>query len=355
MSDPSAERHVLVLAGGRGERLWPWSRPERPKQLLPLAGGGRTLLAATLERALALAQPEQIVVLTARDLVAATRRECPAGVRVLGEPVARNTAAAIGAIAHLIGGERTLAVMPADHLIEDRAAFRRDLEYAFAQAAREQTLVTLGIKPTSPETNLGYIRRGAPVTDRVYRVAGFKEKPDRARAEEFLRTGEYRWNAGIFVWQTGVFLHALEAHRPLLARGLGTLRGVKAADFEGALERVFPDLESISVDYAVLERAPNVLMVEASFDWDDLGSWSAWARRQPHDPRGNVVVGNVVPIECDECVLVGEGRATTAALGLKRMIVVHSDGDTLVCPLDGSDRVRQVSEAARARGRGDGR
>jgi mannose-1-phosphate guanylyltransferase len=121
------------------------------------------------------------------------------------------------------------------------------------------------------------------------------------------------------------------------------------------MREVFPALEAISVDYAVLEKAPNVLVLEASFDWDDLGSWSAWARRQPHDPRGNVVVGNVVPIECDECVLVGEGQATTAALGLRRMIVVHSGGDTLVCPLDGSDRVRQVSEAARARGRGDRR
>jgi mannose-1-phosphate guanylyltransferase len=354
MSDSTAERHVLVLAGGRGERLWPWSRPERPKQLLPLAGGGRTLLAATLERALALAAPERIVVLTARDLVAATRRECPAGVRVLGEPVARNTAAAIGAIAHLVG-DRPLAVMPADHLIEDRAAFRADLERAFTVAERDAVLLTFGIPPTGPETNLGYIQRGARLAEGLYRVARFHEKPERARAEEYLRSGEYRWNSGIFVWRAGVFLKALEATRPEIARGLAALRGVSADGFEPALERVFPDLPSISVDHAVLEHAPNVLMVEASFDWDDLGSWSAWARRQPHDPRGNVVVGNVVPIECDECVLVGEGQATTAALGLRRMIVVHSGGDTLVCPLDRSDRVRQVSEAARARGRGDRR
>jgi mannose-1-phosphate guanylyltransferase len=344
-----AERYVLVLAGGRGERFWPWSRTDRPKQLLPLASGGRTLLAATLERALALTTPERVIVLTARDLVDAVRRETPAGVRVMGEPVARNTAAAIGATAHWIGGDHAFAVMPADHMIEDRAAFVSDLERAFTIARREAVLVTFGVPPTGPETNFGYLRRGARLGERLYRVAEFCEKPDRARAEGYVRDGDHAWNCGIFVWRTGVFLAALDAAHPALARGLEPLRGAAPAAFEGALERVFPALESISVDYAVLERAPNVLMVEATFDWDDLGSWGAWARRQPRDGRGNVVVGNVVPIDCDECVLVGEGREATAAMGLKRMIVVHAEGGTLVCPLEASDRVRKVSEAVRAR------
>jgi molybdopterin-guanine dinucleotide biosynthesis protein A/cell division septation protein DedD len=220
-----AERYVLILAGGRGERFWPWSRAERPKQLLPLAGGGRTLLAATLERALALTAPERVIVLTARDLVDAVRRETPAGVRVLGEPVARNTAAAIGATAHLLGGDRAFAVMPADHLIEDRAAFVADLERAFAVARREAVLVTFGIRPSGPETNFGYLRRGTKLGERLYRVAEFCEKPDRARAEQYVRDGGHAWNSGIFVWRAGVFLAALEAARPGLARGLEPLRG----------------------------------------------------------------------------------------------------------------------------------
>jgi mannose-1-phosphate guanylyltransferase len=345
----SAERHVLVLAGGRGERFWPWSRGDRPKQLLPLARGGRTLLAATLERALSLAPAERVIVLTARDLVAAVGAETPAGVRVLGEPVARNTAAAIGAIAHLIGDDRPFAVMPADHLIEDGAAFTGDLERAFAFAEREAVLVTFGIPPAGPETNFGYVRRGAELGERLYRVAEFCEKPDHARAEEFVRDGAHAVNSGIFVWRAGVFLKALEAGRPALARGLEPLRGVGAAAFERALEPLFPGLESISVDYAVLEPASNVVMIDARFDWDDIGSWSAWARRQPRDARGNVVVGNAVPVECDDCVLVGDGPVATAALGLKRMIVVQAAGGTLVCPLEDSDRVRKVSEAVRAR------
>ena len=345
----NAGRYVLVLAGGRGERFWPWSRADRPKQLLPLAGGGRTLLAATLERALALTAPDHVIVLTAADLVAAVQREAPPGVRVLGEPVARNTAAAIGAGAHLIGGNHAFAVLYADHLIEDAAAFHADLERGFEVAEREEVLVIFGVPPAGPDTNFGYIRRGARVADGLHRVAQFTEKPDLARAQAWVAGGEHLWNAGIFVWRAGVFLKALEVARPALARALAPLRGVPAKEFEAALGRVFPAAESIAVDYAVLERAPNVLMLEAAFDWDDVGSWGAWARRQPHDSRGNVVVGDVVPIDCDECVLVGDGASTTAALGLKRMIVVHADGATLVCPLESSDQVRKVSEAVRAR------
>ena len=350
MTQPTAERHVLILAGGRGERFWPWSRRERPKQLLPLAGGGRTLLAATLERALDLVPPERVTVLTARDLVEGVRREVPAGVRVVGEPVARNTAAAIGAAAHLVGEPNALAVLPADHLIEDRAAFRADLARAFGIAEREAVLLTFGIRPARAETGFGYLKRGERLGERLYRAAEFTEKPDRARAERYLARGEYAWNSGIFVWRAGVFLAALAAARPALAAALGPLRGVPPAGFEAALERAFPAVESISVDHAVLERAPNVLMIEASFDWDDLGSWGAWALHQPRDPQGNVVVGNVVPIECRDCVLVGDGGTTTAVMGLERMIVVHAGDATLVCPLEDSDRVRKVSEALRTRG-----
>jgi mannose-1-phosphate guanylyltransferase/mannose-6-phosphate isomerase len=347
------ERFVLVLAGGRGERFWPWSRPERPKQLLPLARGGRTLLAATLDRALALVPADHVVVLTARDLVAAIRQECPAGVRVLGEPAARNTAPAIGAAAVWFAaeaGDPAFAVLPADHAIDDRGAFVADLGRAFAFAEREPALLTFGIRPAGAETNFGYLRRGERVGERLHRVAEFTEKPDRERAERYVASGEYAWNSGIFVWRAGVFLDALEAARPALGSPLRRLAAeTEGAGFSQEWDRVFPTFEAISVDYAVLERAPNTFVIEASFDWDDLGSWSAWARRQPHDPRGNVVVGDAVVVDCDGCVVVGEG-GTAAAMGLRDMVVVHVNGATLSCPLSGSDGVRKVSEAVRARG-----
>ncbi len=345
------DRFVLILAGGRGERFWPWSRPGRPKQLLPLAKGGRSLLAATLDRARRVAPRDRIVILTARDLVDAVRRECP-GVRVLGEPMLRNTAAATGAAAVLFRAEApqaSFAVLPADHAIDDEDAFAADLARAFESCEREPVLLTFGIRPTHGETNFGYVQRGAAVGDRLSRVARFTEKPDRASAEAWIATGEYAWNAGIFVWRAKTFLDALESFRPSLHAPLDAMRWEDGdAGFERALDAVFPGLESISVDYAVMERAPNTLVLEASFDWDDLGSWSAWARRQTHDARGNVLFGDAVAIECDGCVVVGDG-GTAAAMGLRDMVVVHAEGSTLCCRLEDSGQVRQVAETVRAR------
>jgi len=347
-----SNRYVLVLAGGRGERFWPWSRPDRPKQLLPLARGGVSLLAATLERARRLTAPERIVVLTAADLVEATRAECPAGVRVIGEPVGRNTAPAIAAAAVLFAAEHadaSFAVLPSDHQIDAVDGFAADFERAFEIAEREPVLLTFGIPPTAPDTNFGYLRRGPRVAERLFRVAAFTEKPDAERAASWLASGEYRWNSGMFVWKARTFLDALEAGRPDLARPLRAMRWDGGDEgFRRALDSVFPGLEKISVDYAVLESAPNTLMLEAAFDWDDLGSWSAWARRQPRDARGNVVFGDAIALDCDDCIVVGDG-GTAAALGLSGMIVVHAHGATLSCPVAASQDVRRVTDAVRER------
>ena len=348
-----SDRFVLVLAGGRGERFWPWSRPGRPKQLLPLAAGGRSLLAATLERAARLVPSERILVLTSADLVERVRRECPPGVAVVGEPVGRNTAAAIGAAAAWClsrAPRASLAVLPSDHLIARADDFTRDLERAYGVAEHEAVLVTFGIRPTHPETNFGYLHLGARLQDGLHRVARFTEKPDRPTAERYLAAGDYAWNSGIFVWGAATFLDALEAARPALAGPLRGLVGLRGPDeFAAGLARAFPGLESISVDYAVLEHAPNLLALAASFDWDDLGSWSAWARTQPRDARGNVAFGDAVIVDCDGCVVVGED-GPAAALGLRDVVVVHAGGATLAVPLALSEQVRRVGEARFPRG-----
>lgn len=345
------DRYVLVLAGGRGERFWPWSRPDRPKQFLPLTRDGRSLLAATLARAQRLAPPERIVVMTGADLLEPTSRESPRGVRVLGEPIGRNTAPAIAATALWVERRSpgaAFAVLPSDHAIDDEAAFTADFERAFAAAERERALVTFGIPPTAPETALGYVKRGASAGERVFRVAAFTEKPDRERARQFVAAGDYYWNSGMFAWRSDAFLDALTASRPALVQALEPLRAAADPEFQGVLERTLPACESISVDYAVLEVATNVMMVEASFDWDDLGSWSAWARRQERDERGNVLHGQAVAVDCDGCVVVGEG-GIAAALGLRNTVVVHTAGATLACPIERSEDVRRVSETVRAR------
>lgn len=349
-----SNRYVVVLAGGRGERFWPWSRPDRPKQLLPLARNGRTLLAATITRAQMLAPPENILVLTARDLRPAVARECAGtGVHVAGEPLARNTAAAIGAAAAWClaqGGDPAMAVLPADHLIDDDAAFIADFERAFSIVEREAELLTFGIRPTTPEPGFGYIRQGAAVAERLHRVAQFTEKPDRERAAGWLAEGGYFWNSGMFAWRSSVLFDALDASRPDLAlplRGLSDRKEIPA--FEDGMDLTFPPLPSISVDYAVLEHAVNAVMLEASFDWDDLGSWNSWAAHQPRDERGNVVFGDAVAVDCDRCIVVGDGGAA-GALGLADMIVVNAGGGALSCKIEDSSSVRAIVDALKAKG-----
>ena len=342
------ERYVLIVAGGRGERFWPWSRPERPKQLLPLGPDGQTLLRATFDRSLRLVAADHVVVMTASHLVAEVRRECPGAV-VVGEPVARNTGPAIAAAAAWFPDGAPFAVFWADHAIDDVAAFTADLERGFAIAEREPVLVTFGVPATRPDVNFGYLRRGAPF-DGGFKVAAFEEKPDQERARQWFASGECLWNTGIFVWRRGVFMDALEAGRPALARAFRAFAFDRTPEgFERGLKDLFPALESISVDHAVLEPAKNVVMIQASFDWDDLGSWAAWARRQPRDARGNVRYGATEVLDCDRCVVVGDG-GTAVAFGLKDMVVVHAHGATLACPLDRSEQVRKVGEALRARG-----
>lgn len=350
MTTPNPLRGALILAGGRGERFWPWSTPERPKQLLPLASRGRTLLAATFERARRLMPAERIVVMTSAALVDACRRECP-GAIVVGEPMGRNTAPAIAAAAAFFEDECAFAVLPSDHAIEDEAAFVADFERAFALGTREPWLVTFGITPTGPETSFGYIERGDALEPRVHRVARFTEKPDLERARAYVAGGTHAWNSGMFVWRRRTFMDALAVGRPAIAEAFAGLRFGPHEEraFEAALAERFARVESVSVDYAVLEVAPNVVTIEAAFDWDDLGSWSAWARRQPVDARGNVTWGDAVPVDCDRCVIVGDG-VPTAPMGLRDMVVVTTPNGTLVCRREDSEQVRRVTEAVRARG-----
>ena len=340
-------RGVLILAGGRGERFWPWSTPERPKQLLPLATAGRTLLAATFARALRLTTADQVVVMTSEALREACQRECPGAV-ILGEPMMRNTAPAIAGAAYRFAEDQAFAVLPADHAIDDEAGFTADMERAFALAERDAVLVTFGIPATAPEPNFGYIQHGALLGDRLARVARFTEKPTREVAAGWLAAGGYSWNSGMFVWQRRTFFAALSAHHPDIAALRDWGAGVEPEAFAAAIRPAFEPLKSISVDYAVLEHAPNTVVLEASFDWDDLGSWQAWARRQPRDAAGNVCWGDAVPVECKDCIVVGDGLLA-APLGLTGMVVVATRNGVLACRIEDSEQVRKVSEAVRAR------
>lgn len=347
-------RSALILAGGRGQRFWPWSRADLPKQLLPLADG-KVLLDATLERMTGVVPPERTWVLTSRDLEARVSEMVGERGRVIAEPVGRNTAPAVGLgalLARAHGAEGAMMVLPADHYIPDAEAFRKAARRALELAERESMLVTFGIPPQRPDTVFGYIERGPAIegVPGAYRVRSFREKPDAGTAGRFLAAGDFYWNSGMFFWRPDVLLAAIDRHRPELGRGLARLAPhASGSGLAAALSDVFPGLESISVDYAVMEHAENVAVFEAPFDWDDLGSWGAWARRQTRDAAGNVAVGRALAIDSEDCVILGDGTPVVV-LGAKGLVVVQRPGGTLVCPLERAEDVRKAVVELERRG-----
>jgi len=337
------------------------SLPGRPKQLLPLADG-TILLTATLERLDGIVAPEHTWILTGRDLFEPVSRLVGDRARVVAEPVGRNTAPAVGLAAILAGAygaEDAMIVLPSDHLVAHRDVFRADLRLACTLAEERERLVTFGIQPDRPEVGYGYLERGAPIAghERAFEVKSFREKPDLDTARRYVASGDFRWNSGMFVWRPDVLLAALARHRPGLAHGLAAFEAPAAAAaagdamaFEAAIARDFAGLESISVDYAVMEKADNAATIDAAFAWDDLGSWGAWARRRPRDERGNVVEERAVAIDSDDCTVLGGGDRPVVVIGGKGLVIVQHDGGTLVCPADRVDEVRKAVAALDERG-----
>jgi mannose-1-phosphate guanylyltransferase len=277
--------------------------------------------------------------------------------RVVEEPVGRNTAPAIGYAALLseaLGAHGGMAVLAADHLIPDLKTFQADLKSALALAEDGDRLVTFGIRPTRPDTGFGYVEKGAPLgPERVFAVAAFREKPDLATAQEYATSGRHFWNSGMFAWQPRAILEALDRHRPALAQGVRALAPAAKAFVTGkpsSIDEIFPGLEAVSIDYAVMEKAGNAAMIEAAFEWDDLGSWTAWARRQSRDARGNATSGRAVTIDSDDCVVLGGGARPVVVLGGKGLIVVEHAGGTLVCPVERADEVKKAVAELEARG-----
>jgi mannose-1-phosphate guanylyltransferase len=340
------------MAGGRGTRFWPASRESRPKQFLAV-GGEDSLLRLTGKRLLPLSGPERTWVVTNAAHVALAREHLPEvpAARILGEPVGRNTAPCIALAAALVLREDpdgVLLVAPADHWIGDGEEFRRAARVAAEVADEERALVTFGVRPTSPDTGYGYIEAGKRVSDEVFRVAHFREKPDRPTAERFLASGRHWWNSGIFAWRADVFLEELAKHHPDMAAGCRAVAG--AADPTSELAAVYPGLPSISVDYAVLEKARGVFMVAASFPWSDVGSWNALAAVLPANGDGNVTEGDALTLDSSGCLVRSRSRFT-AVVGVKDLLIVDMPDALLVCPKDRAQDVKRIVERLEGQGR----
>lgn len=347
-----SNRFAVIMAGGRGERFWPQSRHAKPKHLLPIVGD-KPLLAQTIARLQPLIAPENILVITNRHQEAAVREVAsmlPAA-NVIAEPIGRDTAAATGLATVLVGArdpDAAFAMLPADHVIHDATEYRSNLEAAFVVAEREDVLVTLGIRPTEPAPGFGYIQRGGPAEPALGRVVHllhrFVEKPTREVAMQYLASGDYLWNAGMFVWRVPVVTAAFAAHAPGVWAGLAEIaaglgRGEGLPDL---LELHYPAIQKISVDYAIMEKARNSRVVPATFDWDDVGSWPAVTRHFAADNEGNVVLGRALVEQAAGNLVVSTGDHLVAVLGTEDLIVVHTPGATLVCPKGRAEEIKAL-------------
>jgi len=356
----TADRYVVIMAGGRGERFWPVSREKRPKQLLNLLWD-RTFIQQAVERVLPLAPAKNIFVITNQAQEAEIRKQLPKlpKANIISEPMGRDTCAAVTLGAALVGSRSTtgvMAVLPADHIIPDAKKFQQVLADAFDLASRGQVIVTIGIKPHEPNTGYGYIHVGDPLPapqgvkrykTTFSKVQRFVEKPNFETAVDYVNSGQYRWNAGMFIWSFITVTQGLEKHQPEMAQACQ--RWFKAAAKPGKLARVlareYPDIKKISIDYALMEHAQNVVVASGDFEWDDLGSWTALARHIKADPEGNCAVADFVHVDAARNVIYDartKNRTPITVVGLRDSVIVQTDDATMVAHKSQAQKIKDL-------------
>ncbi|NBB96397.1 MAG: NTP transferase domain-containing protein [Planctomycetes bacterium] len=346
-------RYAVIMAGGAGKRLWPLSRQNRPKQLLKIVGG-RSLMEIAVQRLDGLFEPEHIYVVTNAeyaDRVAEVLPDLPRE-NIIGEPEGRDTAAAIALAAAVVGGKdpgATMAVFTADHVIRPVDCFCNTIDGAMDLAeANPEALLTLGVRPVWPHTGLGYIEAGEGVGEDAFRVNCFVEKPDHATARQYVEDDSHYWNSGMFIWTVKAIDQAVGS---LLPDTFAKLEAVREAAAEGecftsTLRDVYPTLEKISIDYAVMEKAANVMMVVLNCEWIDMGSWPALESVVEPDTQGNAIVAqNHILMDSFRNVIVSSDEHLLAVLGVDDCIVIHSEDATLVCRRDDSQRLKELVAA----------
>src|SRR5438477_562255 len=355
-----SNRYVIIMAGGRGERFWPVSRQKTPKQLITLLGR-KSFLQEAVDRVLPLVPLKNILVITNEVQAPQVAKQLPKLPRqnIVGEPVGRDTCAAVTLGAALVGARFTTAVMavlPADHVIPEGKKFQQVLEDCFDLAGRGQAIVTIGIKPSEPATGYGYIQVGEPLPPpqgakpyktTFYRAERFVEKPDLNKALEYVNSGQYRWNAGMFIWGFVTITEGLQKHQPEMYEACQ--RWFKVANHPSKLAKVlareYPGINKISIDYALMEHAQNVVVADGDFAWDDLGSWNALARHIKPDAEGNCAVGDFIHIDAARNIIFyarKNRRTLIAIVGLRDSILVQTDDATLLAHKSQAQRVKEL-------------
>ncbi|MDD2709420.1 MAG: sugar phosphate nucleotidyltransferase [Verrucomicrobiae bacterium] len=347
MNTSHSHFHALIMAGGKGERFWPWSRETRPKQLLPLFGK-KTMIEMTVDRWRAFLPAERIWIVTNAAQARQMARLMPKFPRrnFIVEPAGRDSTGAVMLGCATIAArdpDAVMALLPSDHLIKDTRAYLRVMSGCFAAAQRDPILMTIGIKPTCPSPCYGYIERSKPLarhasdTIRTYRVRRFVEKPPPAKARRLVQTGRHYWNAGMFVWSAQAICEAFEKHSPIHAEGWRALQQNPRRYLAGG----FLKLPKISIDYAVMEKARNIAMAEGAFDWDDVGLWTSLMSHLPKDSCGNCLKGQTLAVDTRNCLVLG-GERMIATLGVQDLVIVQTPDATLICSAQEASRVREI-------------
>ncbi|PID57260.1 mannose-1-phosphate guanylyltransferase [candidate division KSB3 bacterium] len=338
--------YAVIMAGGRGTRLWPQSRENTPKQLWKILGG-ESLLQATVKRVEPLVAMEQVYILTVESLAGQIAEQLPQlpDKNIIIEPVGRSTAPCAGLAAlYIADPDACMVVLPADHVIRDNAGFLKTLQTAVEVAQEGEKLVTFGIKPSGPETGFGYIQKAQALREHVYAVRQFTEKPDIETATHFIESGEYYWNSGMFVWKVSTLMTMIERYLPDLHQGLMTIQAViGSADEQRVIADVFQGLESVSIDYGIMEKAESTYVVSSDFGWSDVGSWAALPEVWDADQDGNVVKGRSVAYESRDNIVYSDS-GLTALIGVENLIVVNVGDTVLVCEKDRAQDVKKIVE-----------
>lgn len=341
---------ALIMAGGRGERFWPKSRKNMPKQFLSLTDDGKTMIQLTVERISSVVDMEDIYIATNKDYKELVRSQLP-GIpekNILCEPVGRNTAPCIGLGAvHMAKkyDDAIMLVLPSDHLIKFNKMFLSVLKDSCDVAEKDRNLVTIGITPAYAETGYGYIKFDSHVMEgRAYKVDRFVEKPSLEVAKEYLETEEYLWNSGMFVWKLSSILYNLERFMPETFAGLKRIQAsIGTPEEEDVLRKEFAQFQSQSIDYGIMEKAENIYTVPGTFGWDDVGSWLAVERIRKSNEMGNVVSGNIITVGTHNCIIQGE-KKLIATVGLEDLIIVDTEDATLICAKDSTADIKKVLE-----------
>jgi mannose-1-phosphate guanylyltransferase len=352
--------HPVIMAGGSGTRFWPRSRRQRPKQLICIFGEG-SMLQQTVARLQSSFRAESFLIMTNAAQAEEVRRQLPqlSPAQVVAEPAGRDSAPCIGLAALILLDHDPAAgmfVVASDQVVSPAAEFARCVSEAERIALRQSALVTFGVKPSYPSEEYGYVRRGEPLPGSpgappAFRLAQFKEKPSRAQAEEFIRSGEYYWNSGNFAWRAADILEAIRQHLPELYAGLEKIRpAIGTPRQDQVIAREYPPLPRISIDYGVMEKASNAAIVEMALAWDDLGSWNALPRHHQPDAQGNVVLALHAGLDTRGCILAAEPGHLIATLGVRDLIVVQTPDATLICDRTRAAEVKALVELLRGRG-----